>query len=148
MNCLTVCDQSIYCAWLIHYVLSGDVFHGAKQAENGWSKGQQTLCHWSLSVAGMTSTPSLFRAFCLVLCLAAGSNGNQKGHVGRSQSSALMILATWQTDSVHPSRRPPNAVPWPYPGPRRSLFGELPFSHSLWFPSQETTKSFSHRHAH
>lgn len=45
----------------------------------------------------MTSTPSLFRAFCLLLCLAPGSNGNQRGHVGRSQSSALMTLAERQT---------------------------------------------------
>lgn len=122
--------------------------HSAKQAENCWSKGHQKLCYWSLSVAGMTSTPSLFRAFCLVLCLAPGSNGNQRGHGGRSQSSALMTLALRQTDSVHPIRRPPNTVSSLYTKPLQSLFGELPFSHSLWFPSQETTKSFSHRHAH
>lgn len=124
------------------------VRRAAKRAENRWSEGHQRLCYWSLSVAGMTSTPSLFRAFCLVLCLAPGSNGNQKGHGGRSQSSALMTLAPRQTDSVHPIRRPPDAVSSPYAEPLPSLFGELPFSRSLWFPSQETTKSFSHRHAH
>lgn len=86
------------------------VCHGSKQAENCWSKGHQKLCYWSLTMAGMTSTPSLFGAFCLVLCLAPGSNGNQKGHGGRSQSSALMTLALRQTDSVHPIRWPPNTV--------------------------------------
>lgn len=81
-----------------------NVFRGAKQAENCWPERQQRLCYGSLCVAGMTSTPSLFRAFCLALCLVPGSNGNQKGHVGRSKSSALMTLAPRQTDSAHPTR--------------------------------------------
>lgn len=72
----------------------------AKQAESCWSKGHQKLRYWSLTVAGMTSTPSLFTAFCLVLCLAPLSNGNQKGHGGRSQSSALMTLASRQRQTV------------------------------------------------
>lgn len=58
----------------------------------------------------LTSTPSAFRAFCLVLCLARGSNGNQKGHIGRSRSSALMTLAARQTGSAHPTR-PDAATP-------------------------------------
>lgn len=138
-----------FCERLIHSVFCLVwACHCAKPAENCQAKGHKTLRRGSLLVAATTSTSSLFRAFCLVLCLAPGSNGNQRGHCGRSQSSALMTLAQTQADSAHPIRRPPNTASLPRDEPLQSLFGELPFSRSLWFSSQETTKSFSHRHAH
>ena len=143
-----VYDQFIYCAdWYSMFCLF-KLCHGTKHAKICWSKGHQKLCYSCISAAGMTSTPSIFRAFCLVLCLAPGSNGNQKGHGGRSQSSALMTLASRQTVSAYPIRWPPNTVSSPCIEPLQSLIGVFPFSHSLWFPSQETTKSFSHRNAH
>lgn len=89
-------------------------FPVCQQAENRWSKGQQKRRYWCVCVAGMTSTPNLFRAFCLLLCLAPGSNGDQKGRGGLSQSSALMTLAQTHRDSVHPIRWPPNTVSSPY----------------------------------
>lgn len=78
--------------------------HSAKHAEGCWSEGQQSLCYWNLSVAGMTSTPSLFRAVCSRLCLVPGSNGKSKGTRSCSRSSALMTLALRQADRVHPIR--------------------------------------------
>lgn len=95
------------CVWSVHLMCMIETLFclvkaldDAKKAESCWSKGHQKLCYWSLTVAGMTSTPSLFTAFCLLLCLALLSNGNQKGHGGRSQSSALMTLASRQRQTV------------------------------------------------
>lgn len=63
------------CSALFNVLLS------AKRAEICWPGREQRLDDGGLCVAGMTSTPSLFRALCLALCSLPGSNGNQKGHV-------------------------------------------------------------------
>lgn len=84
------------------------------------------------------------RPFVCFFCVAPDFNGNQKGTRWPFLALGTNDIGT-EADSVHPVRRPPNTACTLSLG---SLFGELPFSHSLWFPSQETTKSFSHRHAH